>query len=77
MFFFVRVTKFFRLGDFCILLQADEVVMDLCKLFQCSLMEEFNEIMTDNVKSMSVSNTSEWWAQRTRLDSKMKVQLSE
>jgi len=51
---------------------SDDIVMDLSKLFQCSLMEEFNDIMSDSVKSMSVDNTSEWWAQRTRLDTKMK-----
>ena len=56
-------------------LQSDDIVMDLSKLFQCSLMEEFNDIMSDSVKSMSVDNTSEWWAQRTRLDTKMKVKL--
>ena len=54
-------------------LQSDDVVMDLTKLFQCSLMEEFKDIMSNSVKSMSVDSTSEWWAQRTRLDTKMKV----
>ena len=47
--------------------------MDLTRLFQCSLMEEFDDIMSNSVKSMSVDSTSEWWAQRTRLDTKMKV----
>lgn len=47
--------------------------MDLTKLFQCSLMEEFKDIMSNSVKSMSVDSTSEWWAQRTRLDTKVKV----
>lgn len=53
--------------------QSDDVVMDLTKLFQCSLMEEFKDIMSNSVKSMSVDSTSEWWAQRTRLDTKVKV----
>ena len=47
--------------------------MDLSKLFQCSVMEELKDIMSDSVKSMSVDNTSEWWAQRTRLNIRMKV----
>ena len=47
--------------------------MDLAKLFQCSVMEEFNDIMSDSVKSMGINNTSEWWALRTRLDVRMKV----
>ena len=47
--------------------------MDLTKLFQCNVMEEFNDIMNDSVKSMSISNTSEWWALRTRLNVRMKV----
>ena len=47
--------------------------MDLTELFQCSVMEEFNDIMSDSVKSMSINNTSEWWALRTRLDVRMKV----
>ena len=47
--------------------------MDLTKLFQCSVMEDFNDIMSDSVKSMNVNNTSEWWALRKRLDIKMKV----
>lgn len=53
--------------------QSDEVVMDLTKLFQYSVMEEFNDIMSDSVKSMSINNTSEWWALRTSLDVRMKV----
>ena len=53
--------------------QADEVVMDLTKLFQYSVMEEFNDIMSDSIKSMSINNTSEWWALRTSLDVRMKV----
>ena len=48
-------------------------MMDLTKLFQCNLMEEFGNIMSNSVRSMSVESTSEWWAKRTRLDSKMKV----
>ena len=59
--------------DFCILLQADDV--DPCKPFQCSLLKEFNDIMTDSVTSFS--HTTEWWSQRISLDSRMKVQLSE
>jgi len=47
--------------------------MDLTELFQCSVMEEFNDIMSDSVKSMSINNTSEWWALRTSLDVRMKV----
>ena len=47
--------------------------MDLTKLFQCSVIEEFNDIMSDSVKSMSINNTSEWWALRTSLDVRMKV----
>lgn len=47
--------------------------MDLTKLFQYSVMEEFNDIMSDSVKSMSINNTSEWWALRTSLDVRMKV----
>lgn len=47
--------------------------MDLTKLFQCSVMEKFNDIMSDGVKSMSINNTSEWWALRTKLDVRMKV----
>lgn len=54
-------------------MQSDEVVMDLTKLFQYSVMEEFNDIMSDSVKSMSINNTSEWWALRTSLDVRMKV----
>ena len=53
--------------------QSDEVVMDLTKLFQCSVIEEFDDIMSDSVKSMSINNTSEWWALRTSLDVRMKV----
>jgi len=53
--------------------QSEEVVMDLTKLFQYSVMEEFNDIMSDSVKSMSINNTSEWWALRTSLDVRMKV----
>lgn len=47
--------------------------MDLTKLFQCSVMEEFDDIMSDSVKSMGINNTSEWWALRTNLDVRMKV----
>jgi len=47
--------------------------MDLTKLFQYSVMEEFTDIMSDSVKSMSINNTSEWWALRTSLDVRMKV----
>ena len=47
--------------------------MDLTKLFQCSVMEEFSDIMSDSVKSMGINNTSEWWALRTNLDVRMKV----
>ena len=47
--------------------------MDLTKLFQCSVMEEFSDIMSDSVKSMGINNTSEWWALRTSLDVRMKV----
>ena len=54
-------------------MQSEEVVMDLTKLFQYSVMEEFNDIMSDSVKSMSINNTSEWWALRTSLDVRMKV----
>ena len=54
-------------------MQSDEVVMDLTKLFQCSVMEEFTDIMSDSVKSMGINNTSEWWALRTSLDVRMKV----
>ena len=53
--------------------QSEDVIMDLSKLFQCSVMEELKDIMSDSVKSMSVDNTSEWWAQRTRLNIRMKV----
>lgn len=54
-------------------MKSKDVVMDLTKLFEYSLMEEFNDLMSANVKSMSVDNTSEWWAQRTRLNTKMMV----
>lgn len=47
--------------------------MDLTKLFQCSVMEEFNDIMSDSVKSMNINSTSEWWALRTKLNVRMKV----
>ena len=47
--------------------------MDLTKLFQCSVMEEFSDIMSDSVKSMGINNTSEWWSLRTSLDVRMKV----
>ena len=47
--------------------------MDLSKLFQSGVMEEFTDIMSDSVKSMNINNTSEWWALRTRLDMRMKV----
>lgn len=47
--------------------------MDLTKLFQCSVMEEFSDIMSDSVKSMGINNASEWWALRTSLDVRMKV----
>ena len=61
-------------GDFLFhFVQSDDVVMDLTKLFQCSVMDEFNDIMSDSVKSMSINNTSEWWALRTRLNVRMKV----
>ena len=49
--------------------------MDLTELFQCNLMEEFGNIMKNSVKSMSIESTSEWWAKRNRLDSKMKVKM--
>jgi len=55
---------------------SDEVVMDLTKLFQCSVMEEFSDIMSDSVKSMGINNTSEWWALRTSLDVRMKTLLA-
>lgn len=58
-------------------MQSDEVVMDLTKLFQCSVMEEFSDIMSDSVKSMGINNTSEWWALRTSLDVRMKVRTTQ
>lgn len=51
--------------------------MDLTKLFQCSVMEEFSDIMSDSVKSMGINNTSEWWALRTSLDVRMKVRTTQ
>ena len=69
---FVSTQKYhYNLLLYCV--QSDEVVMDLTKLFQCSVMEEFDDIMSDSVKSMSINNTSEWWALRTSLDVRMKV----
>ena len=61
------------LFSFFFLLQSAGIVMDLTELFQCNLMEEFGNIMNHSVRSMSVESTSEWWAKRNRLDSKMKV----
>lgn len=51
--------------------------MDLTKLFQCSVMEEFSDIMSDSVRSMGINNTSEWWALRTSLDVRMKVRTTQ
>ncbi|RMX47888.1 hypothetical protein pdam_00010648, partial [Pocillopora damicornis] len=51
---------------------GDEVVMDLSKLFQSGVLEEFADIMSDSIKSMNINNTAEWWALRTRLDRRMK-----
>ena len=55
------------------LVKGDEVVMDLSKLFQSGVLEEFADIMSDSIKSMNINNTAEWWALRTRLDRRMKV----
>ena len=58
---------------FFFLVKGDEVVMDLSKLFQSGVLEEFADIMSDSIKSMNINNTAEWWALRTRLDRRMKV----
>lgn len=67
------LTQFCGIDIFFFLLQSADIVMDLTELFQCNLMEEFGNIMNHSVRSMSVESTSEWWAKRNRLDSKMKV----
>ena len=55
------------------MVKGDEVVMDLSKLFQSGVLEEFADIMSESIKSMNINNTAEWWALRTRLDRRMKV----
>ena len=47
--------------------------MDLSKLLQGGIMEEFAEIQKSNNDSMSLDDTSEFWTQRARLDKRMKV----
>lgn len=53
--------------------KGDKVVVDLSKLFQSGVLEEFTDIMNDSIKSMNINNTTEWWTLRTRLDRRMKV----
>lgn len=52
--------------------RGDKVVVDLSKLFQSGVLEEFTDIMNDSIKSMNINNTTEWWTLRTRLDRRMK-----
>lgn len=52
--------------------RGDKVVMDLSKLFQSGVLEDFIDIINDSIKSMNINNTTEWWTLRTRLDRRMK-----
>ena len=49
--------------------------MNFTKLFEGTIEEEFDNIMSDSTRSMTRElSPQEWWAQRTRLDERMKVQ---
>lgn len=51
------------------------VAVDLSRLFQSGVVEEFAEIQKSNNDSMSLEDTAEFWTQRARLDNRMKVRM--
>jgi hypothetical protein len=54
---------------------VNKAVLDLSKLFQGSIQDEFTDIMQSSLDSMGINDSKEWCQTRSKLDNKLKVDI--